>query len=266
LVIAASTDWTTNPPAGTLQFSSITINARATLTVPSGIVIRSTGAVTINGTIVVAPNPVFGSMGVSSAPATFEGAGGTAVSPLLGRLIVNPGAQAGGYGAFDPSGGGPSAGLGGGSLVILAQGAITVAGVIRADGAAGLQYSPSVTFFGGGGGGGIIVLASKTSISGGGTLSAQGGAGATGSGGGGGGIVIELAPGISATPTPDVAGGAAGGTNFSSEVGGGGATGGNGGNSGNANGGAATAGATGIAFQRVTVDPTGLFIAAGHSF
>ncbi len=122
--------------------------------------------------------------------------------PTIGEeLLLNPGAQAGGYGGYDvtSSGASVSAGTGGGSVVILAQGAITVAagGVIQANGGPGRLYTPSATFSGGGGGGGIIVLASKTSISGGGTLSAQGGPGATGSGGGGGGIVIELATSIS---------------------------------------------------------------------
>jgi len=53
-------------------------------------------------------------------------------------------------------------------LVVLAQGAITIAGNINANGYGGN---------GGGGGGGVVVLASPTSISVSGTVLAKGGAG-----------------------------------------------------------------------------------------
>jgi hypothetical protein len=54
LNITANTDWTVNPPANNIQFTSITISPGATLTVPSGLTLRATGDVEINGNIVVA--------------------------------------------------------------------------------------------------------------------------------------------------------------------------------------------------------------------
>ena len=273
MVVTSSVNWGTSPPAGTLQFSSFTLNPGVTLTVPSGLTIRSTGAVTINGSIVVNPNPITDSQGIANTAAIDDNTannqiqlGGTAVNALVGRLMLNPGEQAGGYGA----GAGGTGGPGGGSLVILAQGAISVSGSIHADGSAGAAAFNGTVDTGGGGGGGILVLASQTSISSSGTISAQGGGGggaangASTGGGGGGGIVIELAPSISgsANVSGGASGGGAAGTGY---AGGGGASGGNGGSSGTGSAGA-LAGSAGIVLQRVMADPTGLFLAFGHAY
>jgi hypothetical protein len=110
------------------------------------------------------------------------------------------------------------------------------------------------------------VLASATSISNAGTISAVGGkgansiAGTSASGGGGGGVVSLFAPSI-ALGTISVAGGTAGTGNDTTGFAGGGA--GSGGAGGNAAGGsvsAATAGATGLTFSKITADPSALFL------
>ncbi len=274
LAIGSSVDWSATPPSGTLQYASITVNAGATLTIPSGVVLRSTGAVTVNGTILVKANPVSPSQGVGatmpgSGSAT-NSAGGLPVDPLVGRLLVNPSAEAGGHGG----GGAGYAGAGGGAIVLLAKGSVSVAatGAIRANGTNGLTGSGGQST-GGGGAGGIVVIASATSIANGGAISAVGGAGgaaipsppapanedASAGGGGGGGIVLQLAPSIGGA-APNVSGGAAGSGAWAiGYAGGGGACGGAGGRSGGPSGGA-TAGSAGIAVTRVTVSPSSLFL------
>ncbi len=178
LTVSSSVNWTSSPPSGTVQYTSITVNSGVTLTVPSGLVLRSTGAVTINGAIAVATNPVTASQGIASSPATdsgnaANGTGGTAVNAFLGKLMVNPGAQAGGYGGCGTA---ANAGPGGGSVVILAQGALSIgaSGSVTASRGDGIPGGASADS-GGGGGGGVIVLASKTSIANGGTVAVQGG-------------------------------------------------------------------------------------------
>jgi len=274
LTVASSLDWSASPPAGTLQYSSITVNAGVTLTIPSGLVLRSTGAVTVNGTIQVRTNPVSLSIGVAASRPGAEGGsnatGGAALSPLLARLLVNPSADAGGWGGGSAAYAGP----GGGAVVLLAKGALAVSssGAIRADGGNGLTASGGQNT-GGGGAGGVVVLASATSIANDGTISARGGAGGahypippaptdqdtSAGGGGGGGIVLQIAPSISGV-APSVTGGAAGTGAWSvGYAGGGGACGGAGGRSGGPSGGA-TAGSTGIVSQRVTASPSSLFL------
>ncbi|HWB85169.1 MAG TPA: hypothetical protein VG675_13575 [Bryobacteraceae bacterium] len=262
-------NWTTSPPASTLQFTTLSVTG--TLTVPSGTIIRATGNVTISGNIVVATNPNAG-QGIATTAATLgaagtAGTGGTGVNSLLARMMLNPGAVGGGGGPL--TGGGAVDVGGGGTIVILAAGSITVSagGSIHSDGAAGGPIN-SNTIGGGGSGGGIIVLASQTSISNSGTISAAGGAGANSisgtspSGGGGGGIVNLLAPSVSAG-TITVAGGAAGtGGDTGGFGGGGGASGGNGGNSGAS--GAATAGSAGLSFVKIMTDPSTLFVTSVH--
>jgi hypothetical protein len=285
LDISGTVDWTTTDPGSTLQYSSITIESGATLTVPSGLILRSTGTVTINGTIIVASNPWAGK-GIGSTPAQIDAApslcgcslgqvsGGAAVNPLVGRLLLNPGTIGGGAGpAVDYNlGASPfvTPAGGGGTIVILASGNISIgsAGSIHADGDAGIA-----PFFsgGGGGGGGIIVLATKGTISstGAGLISATGGPGvaalptAYSAGGGGGGGIVNLL----ASSTPSIAGtiNVKGGTvdstietaGFSS---GGGGSGGAGGSSNNA--GAASPGNTGQIYTRVISDPSTLFAPA----
>jgi len=295
LTVASSLDWSASPPAGTLQYSSITVNAGVTLTIPSGLVLRSTGAVTVNGTIQVRTNPVSLSIGVAASRPGAEGGsnatGGAALSPLLARLLVNPSADAGGWGGGSAAYAGP----GGGAVVLLAKGALAVSssGAIRADGGNGLTASGGQNT-GGGGAGGVVVLASATSIANDGTISARGGAGGahypippaptdqdtsaggaggahypippaptdqdtSAGGGGGGGIVLQIAPSISGV-APSVTGGAAGTGAWSvGYAGGGGACGGAGGRSGGPSG-SATAGSTGIVSQRVTASPSSLFL------
>src|ERR1051326_3669389 len=53
LTISSSVDWNVNPPSGMLQFSSFTITSTGSLTVPSGLVIRVNGNVSISGPITV---------------------------------------------------------------------------------------------------------------------------------------------------------------------------------------------------------------------
>jgi hypothetical protein len=266
-------NWVSSPPSSTLQFTTLSITG--TLTVPSGTVIRATGSVTISGSIVAATNANAG-MGIGSSLAATDTlgstsvSGGAAINSLFARLLVNPGAVGGGIGPAN--GAGCSIAAGGGTVVILAQGSITVnsGASIHADGQAGTSPSSCGGEGGGGGGGGIIVLASKTSITNNGTISAAGGAGAnavagtSGSGGGGGGIINLLAPSITAG-TLTVAGGAAGSNaDHSGFAGGGGGSGGAGGNSGaTAN---PTAGGTGLTFTKIMTDPSTLFVPSAHLF
>src|ERR1051325_9510684 len=203
LTISSNIDWTTSPPASNnLQFSSITVNAGQTWTIPSGLVLRVKGTFTVNGTINVAVGPrsngspatVFG---IALSAAT-NSIGGTARSRLDASQVLHPPAG-GGAGAGSASSPG---GAGGGSLVVIAEGGITIGGtgVINATaGNGGTNTSGGATS--GGGGGGVIILASRNNITNGGTLSANGGTGGTatqantfGGGGGGGGIVHLLGP------------------------------------------------------------------------
>ena len=274
--ITTTVDWTTSPPDSTLQFTTFTVSG--TLTVPSGTIIRATGNVTISGQIIVKSNPNAGA-GIGATLATTSGsaaivAGGSGMaSRLLAGLLVNPGVAGGGVG------GGTSAyaGAGGGTVLILAEGSITIggSGAVRADGGNGGLGIPSGSAYyanGGGGGGGVVVLASRTSITNSGTLSAKGGTGANGyndatiglsaSGGGGGGIVNLIAPAVTAGST-SVTGGAAGGDDntvgWSSS---GGGSYGDGGQSGPS----AAAGGAGHVFTKTTSDPTTLFVPAVHLF
>src|SRR5205814_1524835 len=68
LDITSDIDWHATPPTGSLQFTSITVEAGHTLTVPAGLVLRATGNVTINGTIkVLAPTDPY-----PTAPVYFD--------------------------------------------------------------------------------------------------------------------------------------------------------------------------------------------------
>lgn len=258
MTIAASVDWRTSPPSGSLQFNNFIVNAGQTLTVPSGLTIRAAGAVNIAGAIVVSAyaatnistagdtgdcSSVGATQAVSATPVT----GGVAVGTAIARQLVNQILKGGGGGAGTPG----FAGLGGGSLRILAAGAVTITatGSITADGTPGANGSLSANS-GGGGAGGILVLASATSVTNAGLLSASGAAGGNGTtvplprgagGGGGGGIIHFLSPsntagtlivnagngGINGAPTGQPgSGGACGGNGGGSAVGA--ATGGNG--------------------------------------
>jgi len=287
LTINASTDWITSPPVapGALQFSSLTVTAP--WTVPSGTIVVVLGNVSIQAAITVAPNPfryalqselptpaspTLGACSVSPptvASNIFNGAGGVSVGSVVGRLLVKPGANAGGWGAGSEATNSTvftnQGGAGGGGFTILAGGTVTItgSGSISANGGnGGATNGPSIP--GGGGSGGIIIIAAKTSFTNGGAINAVGGTGGdgesfntSGGGGGGGGIVHIVSP-IITIGTVNVAGGAPGAFSFGGFGGGGGACGGNGGGVG-ANG-APLAGSTGLTFTSQLSEPAGLFL------
>lgn len=204
------------------QFRDFTIPARQVLTVPSGTIIRCTGVFSNQGTLRVlsesqggvmealsttaltAPSSAAPTAGlVASVAASGEyglsgvslygGRGGTAFSQPFLRGLLRPGIAGGGSGG---AGRDTTGGLGGGTVTILAGGALINAGVISANGANGAAGA-------GGGGGGAIILASKTSITHSGVVQVQGGAGgdskinSAAGGGGGAGLVHLLAPSVS---------------------------------------------------------------------
>jgi hypothetical protein len=271
-VISTRTDWSINPPGGSLQFKNFTITAGNSLTVPSGITIRATGTVTLGGPIIVEPNPymnvVIPSLGSCSVYPAFNssangvGAGGIALNPMNAKVLFNPGVMGGGNGTGAGLIGSPT-GLGGGSLRIFAAGAILANSNISADGRSGADAGATSSV--GGGGGGIIILASRTRVTNTGEITAVGGAGgdgffgsaapgAAGAGGGGGGILHFLAPQITAgsLSVSGGPGGAAGSTTASS--GGGGACGGDGGQSGTPKL-TGDAGSQGLVFTTIVNDP-----------
>jgi len=285
-----------NANLANLQFTDFTINSGATLTVPSGAVIRCTGTFTNNGRIVVQAGATGGSMfahlpiattsispaeaGVSlHAAGTPEwgdstgtrsgGPGGTGItSGFQARQVRYPGIKAGG------SGSGPSstaAGGGGGSLVVLAETAIVNAGSgISADG------EDAFSAGGGGGAGGVVILASAGSVTNSAPISVKGGAGGVSDssvgpgGGGGGGLARLIAPSVTETGGFVTGGGSAGSKSgiVNSTVhaggGGGGACIGNGGSGGLTSPGTAsspgdaTSGNPGVALVD-RFDPTSLF-------
>jgi len=237
------------------------------LTVPSGTVIHATGTVTIAGTLTVGDGSVAAGSGagwVASAPANLSG--GISFPSLSLRDELKGGPSMGG-GPGLPTGlysNPASAGVGGGSVVIAAEGAISVTGTINANGGNGAADS-SALFAYGGGGGGVVVLASKTSVANSGTINAKGGNGAplagsyTAAGGGGGGVIQLLAPSITAGTVAVTGGNGGGADNRLGYAGGGGASGGNGGAPGNG-GTAAAAGAAGKEISTTVADPSTLFL------
>lgn len=308
LTLAVNTNWSTTPPPNqNFQFTDLAINGGVTLTVPSGVTIRVTGSFTNAGSIVVLTHETGGSIdllntSVNSRQATFRTPGaGIARGPAgFGERVVGvsesgwggpggPGVAcpvcAGSILKLGPAGGGAGAGClngtlgtltsvggtGGGTLTVLAGGALTNTGSITADGAS------TASLGAGGGGGGIIVLASKTSAANSGSINARGGDGggsgvSNGVGGGGGGGIVQLiAPTAVNNGTITVTGGTAGAAGAAGSVtgtgsrqggGGGGGSYGNGGAGGalsgnNASGG--TNGASGLVLVRTSVDPSSLF-------
>jgi hypothetical protein len=253
-------------PSGNLQFGNVTIEAGATLTVPSGTHFRCTGGFTNNGTLLVWTGAVApagegpANPGISPAGAeagSLAGSrGGQGLTAEQALTVSDVSVLAGGAGAttamntyvaasegVSVSASGDVGGDGGGGLLVLAEGPITNAGTIQTDGG-----DASAVGGGGGGAGGIIILASAASIDNTGSILARGGdggaAGVAGvyffcpGGGGGGGLVRLLSPGITAG-TVDVSGGTGGaGGPTTGAVGGayggagGGGCGGNGGSSG----------------------------------
>ena len=288
LSISSNTSWNTAPPTN-LNFTDCTVGGISTFTVPSGTVIRCTGTFTLRGGSIIRVSPgtaghVRGRPADAGASASGAGdgevragvtttlieggAGGVALSPLQARMLRYPGVRAGGGGGLPGhNASGVTASQGGGSLVILVQGAADISGNIIAD------SLPSNGSGGGGGSGGMVIIASRTSIGGNGTIGAPGtvGTGGTnclgGGGGGGGGIVHLHAPVITHSGTIAVGGGNPGGLGVNNCLdavagGGGGALGGNGGDGETiqADGThvAATAGASGLSLQTLA-DPTPCF-------
>lgn len=258
LMISSAVDWTVNPPAGQLQFSSITITSLGSLTIPSGLVLRVTGNVSISGGLVVAPTsrvvaPIANPTGGSCVPpGTIYPPPG--LSPLAASMLFK---------TTDISYAQNGA-AGGGGTTILAAGtiAINAGGSISAVGSPGVYIATSGLL--GAGAGGIIILASRTSIDNEGNLIATGANGASApstidssaGGGGGGGIVHLLAPSI-VSGTINVAGGlgATGGMSGAVQRFGG-ACGGSGGTSDSTGG----PGGTGQVFTTIIAEPTSLFV------
>jgi hypothetical protein len=243
-----------NLPAGAnLQFSYIEIAGE--LILPSGTVLRSTSDIIITGMVTVNPGAQDSGNGNPHPGRSLAAAGPYSAGVGLGELqasqILLPGATAGGAGHRVLEGTG---GSGGGGIVLLAEGDITIANgaVITADGENGMN--PQTMGRGiigtGGGAGGIIIIAGKGKLTINGLVRARGGNGADGwdgnagdgegGGGGGGGGIVHLI----STITPIVGlssinvNGGSGGTNAPGVTGhiivggGGGACGGNGGNGG----------------------------------
>ena len=226
LTISANTNWATSgfPNGGNLQFSSLTVDAGQTLTVPNGTTIQVTGAANINGTILVLPAVVQGEAlglfvdGITKQTLRRSANGSTFDNPGLTQAEVQQIRETptlpGGSGLSTTNRGvlvvaNQVGGAGGGAFGLKAQGGINVTGTINANG---------LTGSGGGGAGGIILLAwgQGSTFANTGTITAVGAAGANGatslgaSGGGGGGIVRLIGPGAATTRTITVTGGAAG--------------------------------------------------------
>lgn len=211
LVISSNIDWSVNSPVdNNLQFTNFSVDSGITLTVPSGTVIRATGNVLINGSIIVKPGAAGGSNRLSSdsvnngsvsvlswaisppveGPFSFSAAqlgqrnNGTSVLLIGGQggsSLIQDSSNLGGptsllgyrFGTRAGSGGaGFSGGAGGGVLTVIAKGNITnsLGAFIDATGNSGGTGS-------GGGGGGAIIFASSTSIINSGILQARGGIG-----------------------------------------------------------------------------------------
>jgi hypothetical protein len=262
--VGSTVDWSVTPPAGGVSFTNLTV--AGTLIVPSGLIIRATGTVTISGTLVVTPNA--GSSVASQAPTVSStnstgGTGGVAVNALLARQMAVPPLLFGGA-AGAGNNGLANQGVAGGTLTLFAGDTLTLSGTVRADGTAGYTDVDATKNVGGGGSGGFVTLAARNAITfqGTGLVTARGGQGGAGNvslndrpgGGGGGGVIHLIAPsltGASLGTSVLVNGGPAGTGSLSGGFsGGGGACGGNGGDSG-------SAGNTGLLFQTLA-DPSTL--------
>ncbi|HSP80666.1 MAG TPA: collagen-like protein, partial [Myxococcaceae bacterium] len=227
-------------------FSSITIDG--TLVVPSGMVLRSTGDVTVRGTLSVLPGTQDSGNGEAQPGVSVASAGlvhgGIGLSTLQAAQVVRPGIAAGGAGGRVTAG---SGGEGGGSVVLVAKGNLLVSSTGRIE-ANGRNGSSGANVVGtGGGAGGVIVLVAKGALTVQGTVSAMGGNGASatttggngegGGGGGGGGIIHFLSTSAATLSGTIKVDGGAGGSNavggtYTNAGYGGGACGGNGGNGG----------------------------------
>jgi hypothetical protein len=259
LIISSNVDWNINPPSGMLQFSSVTITSTGALTVPSGLVIRVAGNVSIGGPITVGPLPVGiaqtqGPSGGSCIPITPSlpyGAGNIGLGVLRARTLLRvPSASY--WDAGNGNGGGITI-LAAGSIAISSTGSISAAGL------------PGDSAFSGATGGGIVILGSRTSITNAGALIATGGNGLNGTptvaagGGGGGGIIHLLGPSL-VLGSANVSGGSGGKNGHANDgntaVFPGGACGGSGG----ASDAIGSPGGPGYAFTTIVAEPASLFV------
>ncbi len=297
LNVATTTLWSGSEALG--QYTDCSIAAGVTLTVSTGTVLRCSGSFTNEGTIVVTnyylgpeiggvpasggmlPNNLgastpslgwgrvaAGNGGYGTNLAAVAGGGvGFALPRSVAANILRPGTIGGGAGGSPVGAFGAS---GGGTLTVLAKGAIVNKGTIQVNGVGGGSG------LGGGGAGGIIILASKESVLNGvtGTLEADGGPGSDSNiyrasgGGGGGGLIHILSPVINMLGASSVLGGAAGDSsvNVTNSPRSGGGGGGSMVGAGGAGGTVATnntisgtaAGENGLVIQTLT-DPTSLF-------
>jgi hypothetical protein len=247
------------------QFTDVTVAPGAVLEVEDGTVLRCTGQVLVSGRIVVLRRAQAAPIAPGQVPDRVEIRGLTLREPRIGlrveatrddgaeggpggegfgeagaRTLLRPGPRVSGCGtALSHAAGGP----GGGTLVIRAEGAVSV----PAGGTIDARGGDSSVGGLGGGGGGVLVLASRTSIQVAAPLDASGGRGGSASreggagGGGGGGVVHLLAPTLQIVAGPPRAAGGAGGnpgsedarrTNTQQGGAGGGASAGNGGRGG----------------------------------
>lgn len=280
LTVSATGSFVTLAPSGNLQFANITIKTGVTTYVPSGTTLRCTGTFRCDGTLAVStgafadtytglPHPgiarAAAEPGLRGTGFVFGGLGGYGLGEEQSLVFLDAPGMAGGAGASIPVGGVSTIGAaGGGGLLILARGAIQIAGMIQAN-AVGTSLAS-------GGGGGVIILASATSIQNTGTIQAKGSKGGNADsshgagGGGGGGIIHPIAPSTvpGMTDVSGVPGGARGTVSSVTRTGGpgGGASGGNGGQGGDVSSGnvgdPGEDGDTGYMFQ-VPADPTALF-------
>lgn len=208
----AGTGWEALAAGANPMFRNITING--TLIVPSGTVLRASGTITVEntGTITVSTgtSSTVGSAekGLSVRAAGASDQNGLALSAAAAqRLFRTPSTLTGGSGQKGTTSTG-APGNAGGSVLLVAQGAIAIRGTVQANGEAGSNGGGTTRQMGSGGGaGGLVVVASNTTVTVAGTISANGGNGSdgraavppstsdeSGGGGGGGGIIHLLAP------------------------------------------------------------------------
>ncbi|RKH84148.1 hypothetical protein D7X99_10270 [Corallococcus sp. AB032C] len=283
--LSTSTGVASLPAGFNLQFSGI--NIAGTLILPSGSVLRSSGDITVSGTVNVQAGAE--DLGNGEAPtgiartAATNYSGGAGLASFQAAQVRRVQSASGGAGARIYVGASADGGAGGGSVLLAAKGNIRIVtgANINASGSSGVNPGTAgVSIVGtGGGGGGIVLVAAKGSITLGGAIRVQGGNGANGydgnggtgegGGGGGGGGIVHFISSSTASVTGSVvtAGGSAGsnaGAGASSIPGGGG--GGSGGSGGNGGGTAPgttsivnpSAGSGGYFLQTVVPEPESL--------
>jgi len=241
LVISSNTDWTTSPPAsGNYMFSSLTINAGATLTVASGTRIQVSGMFQNDGIIDVK----FGSEGSrpSANPlGSYPAVKGTSLTQQFAfpeeqlRFLSTTSLLLGGSNGIHGNGtDAAEQGGGGGGLLTIKAADIINSGTIKANGGDGAVMPGTSTAAGASGGGGGFIFLQTNSITNLGTIEANGGDGGPpgggdtdfAGGGGGGGLVRVVAPNALAIGGTINVNEGTGGVTPAGNMGSGGATGG----------------------------------------